>query len=113
MKLTPRQKEIFNHAFMAGLDVANTIKRSQVDQEVSNAIERYEKQMMIKNPKATNQGYIVELLAVKGYVTVNYLSTIFESCQAASNALYELKKKGIVKKAGLNKWVLNNIEVMR
>ncbi len=111
MKLGARQREIFSHAFMAGLDLAGCVKRSEVNNAIEEAVKRYERPSVQK--KLNNQQFVIELLAVKPFVTASYLTGILESQRAATNALYELHRKRIIKKAGRGRWVLNNIEVVK
>lgn len=110
MKLSHDKKLIFKHAFMAGLDLAGTITRSEVDQSLNSAMKRFE--MCYKRRFGEKARLAIDMMAQNGSVRTSELEPYFDNIESVKNTMYELKRKGIVRKVGACKWELNNIELV-
>ena len=110
MKLSHDKKLIFKHAFMAGLDLAGTITRSEVDETLKGAMKRFE--MCYKRRFGEKARLAIDMMANNGSVRTSELEPYFDNIDSVKNTMYELKRKGIVRKVGACKWELNNIELV-
>lgn len=104
MKLGHKQRQLFEHAFLCGLNAAGTITRAQVDEAMQRAINSFEQPVTWYMGDTTK--YLLELFEARKVLKRQDAIKIVGSISQVDNALVRLKERGLINKIALGLWQL-------